>query len=392
MNVASIGLSGGSGNYNAASSLLAVYESLENRIRDKIRIIWGLRIENYQQSVNVYNPVFYDNFQQPELQSVKFAANTTFNFLPSVNIVYSPLNTLNIRAAYSNTVIRPELKDLAPYERFDLQSFALSSGNSDLRSSSIKNYDLKLEWFPSSGEIISVAAFYKSMREPIEYAFSDLSNNLSSKYAVNTGQAYVKGLEAEIRRKVDFISFAPWLKHVTVFGNGSIIRSRVSGKKINSAVISSFSEHTLTGQPNYIINGGLSLLAMKETFELTTSYNRTGDFIYELGSSDLDVHLVNGILIPKRPHYREKARNMLDLVISKSFLRSKLKIKFNISNILKEDIIVYQDLNGNGKFDEPVVIKKDNSGRTANYLSGVDNTSSFITGQRSFSFSISYTF
>ena len=75
---------------------------------------------------------------------VKFAARTTFNFLPSVNIIYSPIQSINFRGAYSNTVIRPELKDLAPYQRFDLQTFALTSGSADLKSTSVTNYDLKV--------------------------------------------------------------------------------------------------------------------------------------------------------------------------------------------------------------------------------------------------------
>jgi len=384
-------LVGGSGNYNAGSNLLAAYESLENKIGKKLRVIWGLRVENYQQTVNLYDPTFFDGFQNPQLNIVKFAARTTFNFLPSVNIVYSPFASVNIRGAYSNTVIRPDLKDLAEYQRFDLQTFALTSGNRDLKSTSIQNYDLKLEWFPSSGEILSFAAFYKNLKDPIEYAYSDLGNNLSSKYAVNTGVASVQGIEAEIRKKINFIPFASWLSHLTLFGNGSLIKSKVEGKHINSFVISSFSEHALTGQPGYIINAGLSVSALKETFETTISLNRTGDYINELGSSDLDVHLKNGKIVPRRPHYYVKARNLVDLVISKSILHNKGKFKFNVSNLLKERYILYQDLNGNGKFDQAVTVKKLQN-RGTNYENGIDNTASSILPQRTYSLSFSYTF
>ncbi|MEO5562575.1 MAG: hypothetical protein ABIR18_04050, partial [Chitinophagaceae bacterium] len=191
-------------------------------------------------------------------------------------------------------------------------------------------------------------------------------------------------------KKLNFIGFAPWLRDVTFFGNGSLINSRVSGKKINSTVLTSFSEHSLTGQPNYIVNAGLSILSFKESFETTISYNRTGDFINELGSSDLDVPVPNG-LIPTRPHYREKARHLVDLVLSKSLIHNKAKIKFNVSNLLKERYIIYEDLNGNKKFDTPVVIKNQ-SGRNANYLNGIDNTVSSIAPQRTYSLSFSYTF
>ncbi|MHA4807426.1 TonB-dependent receptor [Flavitalea flava] len=391
VDLATTALSQGSGNYNAGSSLLAAYESLENKIGKKFRVIWGLRIEDYQQTVNLYIPAFYPDFQEPVLTSAKFASRTTFNFLPSVNMVYSPTPAINIRAAYSNTVIRPELKDLAEYQRYDLQTFALTSGNSNLKSTNIQNYDLKFEWFPSSGEIASIALFYKNLQDPIEYAFSTQDNNLNSRYAVNTGSAFVRGIEAEIRKKIDFIPFASWLSHLTLFGNGALLKSRVNGKFINSNVISSFSEHSLTGQPPYILNAGASLLLIHETFEATVSFNRTGDYINELGSSDLDVHLANGKLIPRRPHYWVKARDLMDLVISQSFLHNKAKFKFNVTNLLNQRYILYQDLNGNGKFDTPVRIKKIGD-RTNNYLDGIDNTASSIRPQRTYSFSFSYTF
>lgn len=392
VNIATSTILAGSGNYNAGSSLLAAYESLENNIGKKIRLIWGLRVENYQQTVNVYQPTFFENFPDPELVSIKFAARTTFNFLPSVNFVYSPAYSINIRGAYSNTVIRPELKDLAAYERFDLQTFSLTGGNPDLKSTSIQNADLKFEWFPSAGEIMSFALFYKRLKDPIEYARSTLTNNLSSRYALNTGVATVRGIEGEIRKKLDFIPFAKWLENVTVFGNGSLIRSKVSATQLNSFLLASFSEHPLTGQPDYIINTGITIAAFKNTFEVTGSYNRTADYVTELGTSDLDIELPGGTFVPRVPHYRVKARDMVDVVVSQSFMRNKGKIKINVSNLLNSRFLIYQDLNGNKKFDAPVIIRNDRSGRQANYESGVDNAASSITPQRSFSFAISYTF
>lgn len=389
--LAIVSFTAGSANYTSGSSLLAAYESLENTIKKKIRIIWGLRVESYQQMVNLFTPVYYPGFSEPELQSSKFASRATFNFLPSVNVVYSPVPSINFRGAYSNTVIRPELKDLADYYRYDLASYSLASGNSRLKSSSLTNYDLKFEWFPSSGEILSFSAFYKNITDPIEYARQDIGNDYSSKAAINSGKTYVKGLETEMRKKIDFIPFAPWLSHVTLFGNASLIASKVRGRQVNSNVISSFSEHRLTGQPNYILNGGITIQALNNTFEFTGSYNKTGDYINELGTPDLNVVLPNGKKIPRIPHYRVRSRDMVDLSISQSLYKGKFRMKLNVTNLLKKGYILYQDLNGNEKFDAPLKINplKD---QYSNYLSGVDNTPSTIVPQRTYSFSVSYTF
>jgi outer membrane receptor protein involved in Fe transport len=345
-----------------------------------------LRIENYQQHVNVYKPVYFDNFQQPDLSTYLFASRNTFNFLPSVNVVFSPIPSVNIRAGYSNTVIRPELKDIAAFARYDFQTLQATQGNPELRSTAIQNYDLKLEWFPSAGEIISVAAFYKDMLDPIEYA---RTKPVSTRIPLNVGDAYVRGVEAEFRKKLDFFAFAPWLANVTIYGNGALLKSKVSTKPINSLLYDSIMEHKLTGQPDYIINAGINITAFKRTFDLTLSYNRTGDNITELGRFE-SITIPTGKRVPNIPHYWMKARDQLDLVVSQSFLKGKLRLKANITNILKTRTIIYQDLDGDGRFGSPVIVKK--TFPALGYISGTDATPSDIKPQRNFSFSVTYTF
>lgn len=374
------------GNYNAGSSMLAFYESLENKFGEKWRVIWGLRIENYQQNLNVYRAVYFDDFQDPALSPFLFAARNTFNFLPSVNVVFSPVTSINIRAGFSSTVIRPELKDIAGFARYDYVNLQPTQGNPELRSTSIRNYDVKVEWYPSSGEIISVAAFYKDMLDPIEYARPKTTD---TRIPLNVGDAYVRGVEAEMRKKIDFIGFAPWLSNVTIFGNGALLRSKVSTKPVNSFLYDSITEHKLTGQPEYIINAGINILAFKRTFELTLSYNRTGDYITELGRFQA-ITIPNGLRVPNIPHYRMKARDGLDLVVSQSFLKGRLRLKCNITNLLNTRNIIYQDIDGNGKFDSPVIVSKTDP--SLSYISGTDATPSDIKPQRSFSFSMTYTF
>ncbi len=383
-------------NYTAGSSLLAAYESIENKIAEKWRIIWGLRVENYQQNVNIYAPAFNEYFIEPDFRDIAFSSRNNFNFLPSVNVVYSPITAINIRAAYSNTVIRPELVDLVEFDRYDFQTLTNLRGNRYLKSSAISNYDVKIEWFPSAGEIISIGAFNKKMLNPIEYSEAT-TEGVTAKKALNTGQAYVRGIEAEIRKKIDFIPFAPWLSHVSLFGNGTLLKSKVEETKIfGQADFKSFSEHTLTGQANYIVNGGISLLVLKNTLESTLSLNRTGDYINTLGSSDLNVITEKGTFIPSTPHYRVSSRSLVDFVLSKSVFKRKGQIRFKATNLLNKPFILYQDLNDNGKFDGPGIVSKP-ALRTAiesdpTIISGTENTTSYIRAQRTYSLSVAYTF
>ncbi|MEO6230478.1 MAG: TonB-dependent receptor [Ferruginibacter sp.] len=391
LNTAGTGITSGAGNFLANTSLQAAYESMENRIGKYMRIIWGIRFENYQQSVNVYDLFYYPNFPAPEYQLApnKFATRTNFDFLPSVNIIYSPVKSINVRGAFSKTVIRPDLKDLAAFYRYDFDIFQFTTGNADLKSTNIANYDLKFEWFPSSGEIISFGAFYKKLTDPIEYGENAAPNVYIGKLAINTGDAYMRGLEAEFRKKLNFIGFAPWLKNISLFGNGSILSSKVKERIIYNRYFGFSSEHRLTGQPEYILNAGLSVAAFKNSFEATFSFNRTGDYINQLGSSDYVFGgSSQGVPLLMTPNYNLQGRDIIDISVRQAILKKKGQLKFNISNLLGKPLIIYQDYNGNNKLDTPVIIDT----RVGNIISGTDNISSMINGQASFSLAFSYTF
>ncbi|MFM9907738.1 MAG: TonB-dependent receptor domain-containing protein, partial [Chitinophagaceae bacterium] len=291
---------------------------------------------------------------------------------------------------FSTTSIRPELKDIAPFTSYDFRSLQVTQGNEELRSTTIKNFDVKFEYFPTAGEIVSFSAYYKNILDPIEKVTG--FDNTPAVRPVNTGRAYVRGFEVEFRKKLDFIKKASWLSNVQVFGNGSLIQSKVKAGPVNNFFIRSVTEHPLSGQPNYLINAGLSILMFKKTFEATLSYNRSGDFINQLGTFD-EILLANGKKSPLLPNLNVKGRELLDLVLTQSFMKEKGKIKFNISNILKAPFIIYQDLNGNKKFDEAATIEKTSNPTLAHGIfGGVDNTPSYIIPQRTFSIAISYNF
>lgn len=375
------------GNYNAGSSALAFYESLENNFGKRWRLIWGLRIENYHQFVNVFNPLFFPGFDVPVLEPFGYTSRNAFNFLPSVNLVYALSDKVNIRAGVSSTVIRPELKDLAPFLSFDFRNFQTTTGNTELRSTSILNYDLKLEYFPSAGEILSIAGFYKDITDPIEKV-QGVDNDVAIR-PLNTGKATVYGAEAEIRKRLDFISDAEWASNIFLFGNASLIRSEVEAGPIDNVLIRQVTAHPLSGQPEYIINAGISLQLFKKSMEATFSFNTTSDYIVQLGAFN-EVVLPNGNITQTSPHYRFRGRDMADLVLTQSVLKKRGKLKLSISNIFREPLILYQDLNGNERYDKLVTIDKD----AFDYMitGGDDNTPVNVIGQRNISLSFSYTF
>ena len=90
--------------------------------------------------------------------------------------------------------------------------------------SSSENYDLRWEWFPRPGELVSVSFFYKNLQNAIErIALDNLADNIS--YA-NRAEANVMGLELEARKNLDFLEAN--LRHWSLGGNFSYIQSETS--------------------------------------------------------------------------------------------------------------------------------------------------------------------
>lgn len=123
------------------------------------------------------------------------------NLYPSLNIKYS-VNDLNaLRFAFSRTITLPEFKEIAPFN-YVSPTGQITRGNPDLIASTDLNFDLKWEYFPSAGQLVSVAAFYKDITDPINRVRERGSAGIFSYF--NSGEkAEVFGIEAET--KIDLI-------------------------------------------------------------------------------------------------------------------------------------------------------------------------------------------
>lgn len=77
---------------------------------------------------------------------------------------------------------------------------------------------------------------------------------------------------------------------------------------------------------------------LEKDFNINLSYNLIGSRIYIVGNV-------------QEPSVWEKGRNVLDLQFAKTFKDDKIEIKLNIKDILAQDLVYFQDLNSNRKFD-----------------------------------------
>ncbi|ADY54324.1 TonB-dependent receptor [Pseudopedobacter saltans DSM 12145] len=324
--------------YDATSDLNAGYIQFDNKIGSKTRVIWGVRLEDSYQLVNTFDPS--GNKLKVE--------NTYLDVLPSLNLTYSLNDKTNIRIAASQTVTRPELREMSRFGFFDYISKRILQGNPDLKRSQNTNLDFKYEIYPSNGQILSFSAFYKNFQNPIEQIVSSGNGGKNVSFQ-NANSANTYGFEIEARKNLEFLGNKDFLKNLTIYTNASFIISTVN---LNS-LVSEVTSRALQGQSPYLLNAGLQYASPKNDMAFSLLYNKIGPRIAEVGYEGYaDIY--------------ERGRDMLDFQISKNFSK-RFELKLNVSDILNQKQIFYQNNDSKKTYDA----SKDNLMNAVKYGSGI---------------------
>jgi len=286
-------------------------------------MVWGARLENFSQRLNAL---------KSDKSDLDLMINKT-DVLPSVNLILSASEKQNIRLCYSQTVNRPEYRELAPFAFYDFNTQFVISGNDSLKRAKIHNADIRYEFFPGRGQLACVSAFYKSFIDPIEQiSRPDVINEISFK---NVPKAINYGVEFEFRIILSALFKADsseLLNNLTAFSNLAFINSEVDVKE----VIGTASEYRpLQGQSPYIFNAGLQYLNPMLGMSFSASFNKVGQRIYIVGNVG-------------EPDIWENSRAFLDLQLTKTAWKKKLEIKLNAQNFLAQNQVFYQKRDWSG--------------------------------------------
>lgn len=327
--------------YNAETSLLASYLMLDQRFGNFFRLIYGVRIEQFQQKLDAFKNI-----------SVPVKVNTTKNdLLPSVNAVFSISPKQNFRLSYSQTVNRPEFRELAPFNFFDFVTTYIFTGNDSLKRASVINYDARYEFYPGRAQLISISGFYKRFTDPIEQ-ISD-PNSVKTATLINAISAENYGMELEFRTLIGSLintDGKSFLNDLTVFSNFSYIKSKVVLNRSGNARVKS--DRPLQGQSPYVFNAGINYQDDEKNFGVSLAANRVGQRIFIVGNEfERDIW--------------ENGRTVLDLQFSKNFVKRNIEVKLNVKDILAQKLYFFQDFNENKRFDKAVdgIISSNSYGR-----------------------------
>ena len=255
-------------------------------------IVGGARFEGSFIDVSPFDPFDPDATDPAEQQ----AELNDLDWLPSVALIFSPTKKQKVRLVGSQTVARPEFRELAPFVFTDFVGGADVQGNPELISTKITNADLRWEWFPSSSEVIALSGFYKYFENPIERIRVQAGSTQIRSFS-NAQAAHNAGAELEARKTLEFI----WKKldDVSLGANFAYIFSRVSlGPKCDVAVdptcfdngraeVSTNRVRPLQDQSPWVINTYLDYDNDKIGTNLRLLYNVEGPRIADVGGAGL---------------------------------------------------------------------------------------------------------
>ncbi len=212
---------------------------------------------------------------------------------PSLNLKYAATEKINLRFANSYTTTLPEFKEIAPFEYVSAVG-QVTRGNKDIEASLNTNYDLKFEYFPSKGQLLSLTSFYKKIKDPINKV-QDRGASGAFSYFNTSEKATIYGLEMEAR-----ISLIDGSENKTANLDVNVNASRMwhqqdlkeirdeDGNFVNTFRYKGLTQEGLQGASDWIINGSLSYNSnTQKPFLATITANYTSGKIFALGNATI---------------------------------------------------------------------------------------------------------
>ena len=297
--------------YTAGNSIYAGYIATEYYPVAPLLVNLGVRYEISKQWVDYYTDG--GKAERSELNK-----NDLF---PSLNMKYQMNEKNSLRFAFSRTVTRPSFIEMAPFLYQESYGSAQIRGNADLQNGYNYNIDLRYELFEKNGDMLSITAYYKHLKAPIERV-QTLSGGSAVHSFRNADNGMATGVEIEFRKEI--------VKDLRFGVNGSYMYTNV---KLPEGGAYTNSQRALQGASPYLANADLTYSpAFSNDRQLSVAllYNLQGPRIHSVGISGL-----GGI--------KQQPVHTLNFTGSYRFNR-RFAVKLQVNDLLNQDILFKQEV------------------------------------------------
>lgn len=304
-------------NYAARQDLTAFFLGIDANIAQNYRIALGARREKNDQAVTTFS------LSNPEAPPVVAGENAN-STLPAAAFTWAYSEDAQLRASYSKTLSRPDFRELSPAPYLDPLLDVQVVGNPDLVSASIRNYDLRWEYYFSPVESFSVGAFLKEFENPIEKTRLPGSGVLLSLDNAQSARNY--GIELDVSKGLEFVADWPGFRHVhgdwanwNVGFNYARIKSSIQLDPLDASFQTNLNR-PMQGQSPYVANVQIGHQAGDGSREATLLYNVSGRRIAAVG-------------VAGQPDIYEEAFRQLDFQYRRN-LGNDWSFKLRLRNLL----------------------------------------------------------
>ncbi len=304
--------------YTSDEKTTAYYVNTETEVGESLTVLLGARYEEFTQDLAYPN----------SLNST--SKLTTDDWYPSANVTYRIGEDWQVRLAYSQTVSYPGLIERSESLSFDPLTDDPIFGNPNLIASTIDNFDLRIEYYLSPEESISLAVFRKEIDNPIERALPDASGSATTGITFrNQVSADLEGVELEFAK--DIVDNGSWYGFLA--GNFSYIDSSVALGADSLRLEGVGAEgRALQGQSEYLANlqFGLDHYPTEQKFTLLLNYYDDRIFRIARGAA-------------AGPEI-ERGRYLLDFTYEKRF-GDAMSLEVVVKNLLDDEVEWTQNSN-----------------------------------------------
>lgn len=197
--------------YLAATMTDSVWGKVDWTFRDTWRVAVGARWEDYRQVAIEWDPWGF-SLESPQMTTDESVLEervfTEDKVYPAAAITYMGdlwAETFQLRLGYSETSVRPDLRELTGSSYIDPITGDLVRGNPGVVPSQVENLDLRAEWFFGNGDNLTVTLFRKDIEAPIEFFEIPASDTTIAREILNAESSEVQGIELEFLKELGFL-------------------------------------------------------------------------------------------------------------------------------------------------------------------------------------------
>ncbi len=323
--------------YTGEQNLNAVYYMLDVPVSSFFKVIGGMRYESTELGIKLdpepgakWIPPGSDleSDLKPGDADVSFRQN---DVLPALGFELKPVEQVTLRASYSETVARQTFKELTPIQQMEYLGGDVFVGNPELSMGALKNYDLRADYTPAEGSLLSVSWFKKEITNPIEYV-QRVSTFLYTT-AINYPEGELTGYEFEARQQLG--RFWDPLEGLAVGANATFIQSQVTLSTNEAAefespsIMAPMRTRDMVNTPEYLYNLNLTYDIKKTGTQMGLFYTVQGDAL----TAGAGVSKTGGFV----PNVYDKEYGTLNFSLSQK-VGEHWKVSFKAKNLLNPEI------------------------------------------------------